>query len=409
MEDIVLFLGAGFSRAVGLPLMGDFAAASAESQPNLVKHANSPEGHEGFRHAGRRIRDSQRTFNLFRAKCLNGGILSEQDAGNLETIFCAAEAIHQAGERQIDLGGQVYSLDTILRDIQLWIWKTYQQIPTLTLKDHERTDQTEEPYRRLFATLRTAVENRITLLTTNYDIVTEYFAWEAGLAVQYPFEWDDSFRVGRGRKLFVQAASGPLLCKLHGSINYFEDRENPRPVPLVAADIGTRELIGGPGSQRYTNKPTVLAFDAIWHLQKKYGEGLTPAIIPPSYAKLREKPWLTDTWNAALRALSTATHLVFYSLPPSDGFMSALFLGASALRDPLRPLKVSVIDRGPETHARYARVFGDRVNPVPPLSFEDAIVDVLPTLLSGTVTSSPRAMPARAALPERSDSPEIGV
>jgi hypothetical protein len=298
-------------------------------------------------------------------------------SNNLEIIFSAAEALQQAGLTSLNLENRAFAIDEIVRDIQIWIWKTYQQIPTISLAGEQRKSVSSEPYDGLFRLItELGISDRLGIITTNYDILAEYYAWAHDISVRYPFPWDRAHSVGVGEKRFVCPSDGIPVCKLHGSINYFVPSGHTVDYPYVFCDVGVDEPIV-PDGPRYQCKPTVLAFDAIWWIRRKYTSDLTPALIPPSYAKIRAVKWLNATWNRALDLLRAARTLIFvgYSLPPTDGFMEALLIGAEAVREADYPLDVHVIDCAPRVHRRYRRLFGKRLRVTEPRTFSEAIVD----------------------------------
>jgi len=171
-----------------------------------------------------------------------------------------------------------------------------------------------------------------------------------------------------------QKKKGPIICKLHGSVNFFQNHSiNDEGYLYIASDLGSNEPIGR--SYGFDNKPAIFAVDAIWSIQKKYGETFFPAIIPPTYSKLHHHKWLIEIWNNAFEALKTADIIVFigYSFPESDGFMKALIHGAMAFRFKREPLKVYVIDNSPKTHKRFQQIFKSVYQKIKPQTFLEAI------------------------------------
>lgn len=118
-RDIVLFLGAGFSYDAGLPTMAEFGDLSIRAQTNLPKHAIAPPDSKHFRHAAPRLMKAYRTFQGFRNVCQESGALPKSDWNNIEDVFCVAEGLLQAGQKEVIIGQQPYSLSTVVRDIQL--------------------------------------------------------------------------------------------------------------------------------------------------------------------------------------------------------------------------------------------------------------------------------------------------
>jgi hypothetical protein len=169
-----------------------------------------------------------------------------------------------------------------------------------------------------------------------------------------------------------------VLCKLHGSVNFFDTVCSDQPRLRVCIDtIQAGKKIGGSRIPTYHPpadsmhdpekckcRPAIFAQDAIWSLRERYGKTLFPAIVPPTYAKLQGQPWLRPIWHAAFQAIEAARAIVFigYSLPPSDGFMRAIFQGALASRQGIGPA-VYVVDPSECVFQRYAQLFHVSLNP----------------------------------------------
>ena len=152
--------------------------------------------------------------------------------------------------------------------------------------------------------------------------------------------------------------TSPLLCKLHGSINYFYDfKKGNKEQIYIADDLGNNESIGS--SEAFKDEPSLLAVDAIWNLQNKYGRSLIPAIIPPTYSKLAGYEWLEQIWNTAILTLAKAKKIIFigYSFTETDGFMRAMMQGAMAMRVSKTFPEIHVIDMSPKTRKRYRNLF----------------------------------------------------
>ncbi len=183
---------------------------------------------------------------------------------------------------------------------------------------------------------------------------------------------------------------GPLLCKLHGSINYFQDSS-------VSDKLHVANLLGGDkpigkscvspqAIDWWKDKPAILTVDAISDIWQDYGNNLSPAIIPPTYAKLTGQKWLRNIWHTALDILSKAKKIIFigYSMPDSDGFMRALIHSAMAIRASqpnFVPPQVFVIDPCQDTHKRYQELFHETYKPLPPLPFSEATKSIIPDIL----------------------------
>lgn len=379
-RDIVLFIGAGFSRSAGLPVISEFGTEAKKDHAGLTKHAVAARKSGEFRHAAPMLVDAATTFELFQTLCKEATTLKESDINDLETIFCIAEILSEADQRYVYLNLQPYALDSLVSDIQLWIWKIYQQLPII------KEPQAVTVYDSFFDLLKLKeIAHRITVLSTNYDIVYEHFSFKHGMPCAYPISWDKQFKAGHGAEHFIYQNDHfhdkTIVCKLHGSVNFFEDRGKSDGILYVASDLSDGKPIGK--SVLPEGMPAILAVDAIWNIRKKYGGVLTPSIIPPSYAKLGRRTWLRTIWNTALEALKNAKVIIFigYGMPDSDGFMRSLLHGALALREHDSSLSVYVINDNKEVHKRYLKLFHSIKKRLKPQTFERAMETELPKIL----------------------------
>ena len=391
-QDIVVFLGAGFSHDAGLPVMSEFGQKSRSDNRGLWEHASAQYATSNFRYAAPMLVEAAEVFKRFQQFCRASPTLRDNDVDNMETVFCIAEAMFEANLKRIEFDGQEYAIEELIRQIQLWLWKAFQVCPPL---DNKRRDQINtESYTRFFKSLsQLGLCNRLAVITTNYDLMFEYFSWKNEMPCHYPVVQAEPISIGGGIDPFVflnsgdsDLAKGPLLCKLHGSINYFQDESSDNRL-YVANLLGGGEPIGKSGAEHWKDKPVIFAVDSIWCIRNKHGSGVTPAIIPPTYAKLTQQKWLRAIWEEAFEVLSTARKIMFigYSMPDSDGFMRALIHSAMATRaasvDSVVPPKVYVIDPNEDTHKRYEGLFHEIYKPLPPINFSEATKSVIPEIL----------------------------
>ncbi|MCK4815335.1 SIR2 family protein [bacterium] len=396
-REIVIFIGAGFSHDAALPTMAEFGNVSRNDNKDLWKHASARRDSGDFRYAAPMLVESAEVFRQFQQFCKQSPTLRDSEVENVETVFCIAEAmyesLYESDSKIITLDNQKYAIDELTRHIQLWLWKVYHQCPLINIKRKKETKP--DTYERIFKSLRESeVSNRLSVITTNYDLVFEYLSWKNGMPCYYPLEKSESINIGGGTKPFVYLNSQdnkegrrPVLCKLHGSINYFQDHSNDSKLH-VANLLGGDEPIGKSGSVFWKDKPAIFAVDAIWCIMNKYGHNVMPAIIPPTYAKLTQQHWLRNIWNTAFNLLRNARKIIFigYSMPDSDGFMRALIHSAMAYRasQNVVPPQVFVIDSSQETHQRYQQLFHEIYKPLQPLPLSEATKSVIPKILSKT-------------------------
>ncbi len=387
-RDIVLFLGAGFSSDAGLPIMSKFGEESEKEYKGLLKHT-SPESHS-FRNAAPLLREAGLTFQHFQEFCKRASTLSCDDVNNLETVFCIAEALRESGCSELNLESQRYEINVLIRQIQLWLWKIYQQCPVMNPERNRDKKVNEETYKRFFPIIKNDCK-RITVISTNYDLVYEYLSWTHDMRCFYPFNNDKKVKAieaGCGSEKYIcqnenEHPSTIIMCKLHGSVNYFQNVCKDETDDLfVTCDISDGNPIGKSKIKR--NVPAIFAVDAIWDIRKKYGETFTPAIIPPTYAKLARKSWLVEIWNSAFNALKNAKKIVFigYSMPESDGFMRSLIHGAMASRNCKTLPEIYVIDPCKKVFEEYKGFFKEMFKSEKPECFNCAVKGTLEKLFN---------------------------
>ena len=305
----------------------------------------------------------------------------------MESLFCIAEAMSEAeidpllsfgesGTQNRDDGevedAAKFPASSLLAQIQLWLWYIYKTCPPLAEAYVKEKCLDPTPYEEFLHFLNIEpLLRRSVVLTTNYDLLFEYYSWAVrnGTRCSYPLKsgWDYSTLQAGDSGLMPYVNTGHnaerhpedstlLVCKLHGSVNFFENTLQGVSRLGICDDVAEHgESVGNSAVPVYkpthksilaesslTTRPAIFMVDAIWSLRERYGNSLVPAIVPPTYAKLQGQPWLRRIWNRAFRAIQEARVILFigYSMPPSDGFMRAMFQGAIASRD----------DGGPEMY-----------------------------------------------------------
>jgi len=259
-RDTVLFLGAGFSCDAGLPLMTEAGDPSRKDNENLPKHASAPHNSPLFRYAAPMLVESTEVLRKFQQFCEQSPTLRDTDVENVENVFCIAEAMSESGLNHIELDNQEYKINEIVRHIQIWLWKVYHQLPIYKKEKAE--------YEKFFdSLLESGISNNFAVITTNYDLVFEYLSWKKNVLSYYPLEESGSISLGGGTEPYVYIngqddnnTKGPLLCKLHGSINYFQNSSGSDKL-YVADLLGGDKHVGKSG--RWKNELAILAVDAI--------------------------------------------------------------------------------------------------------------------------------------------------
>jgi len=352
---IAIFLGAGFSKDADLPVMKKFAEYSERELKN-IKHRHGP-GSQSPRNAAPLLIYNGELYESFRQYLNNMALSFSADnfsADNMEHLFTMAEMMNNCKFADINLNGEDRSLLEILKAIKLWLWKIYHRIP---IHNPSRYKIKDEPYKKLIEGLYQYGLNDISIITTNYDMILEYLFHQHGVQVCYPisennFKFEDlcapDIRIASG--LSSHGKNVPILCKLHGSINFFSER-NDKKVHIVADTAQKGRLKISPGA------PSIMAVEAIHELT--VNRNLVPEIIPPTYAKLQDKGWLRDIWKYAADSFIDAQKWIFigYSFPSTDGFMRSLINLALLRKHSSRP-QVTVIDPCEKIKNNYDEVFG---------------------------------------------------
>lgn len=352
-RDVVLFLGAGFSRDAGLPTMIGFGPESRDELKVLAQGSNK-------RNVTKLLLKAGQVFSQFQDYCGQNKI-TKLNVDNMEEIFCVAEALKECGIKTISLKDGNYRTDDLITQIHFWLWKFYQQCPPLNQQRIAKVKP--EAYKQLMTFISgNNLSSRLAVITTNYDLIFEYYAWDGGLKCSYPFKKDaiESLYAGERKEVYItpyQEAKNLLICKLHGSINYFKTQNSKLGVCVDVAYCGDR--IGESGVPS-PNRPAIFTLDSIWSLHNKYN-GSEPVIIPPTYAKLQKDEWLRDTWNTAFNFMSGAKTIVFlgYSLPETDGFIRAMLQAAFSLRTDKNLPQIHIVNPDKGTFIRYKKVFPD--------------------------------------------------
>lgn len=301
---VVLFLGAGFSRAWGLPVMREFFqyAKDAEFLDDESK-------------------DFLRNLQL---KAQQGSNMLRTEHNNLEDIlsFCLASEHLNAGYPQGE-GGDYGRLCSVLQnvyrhlDLELWV------------KINGRLNEV----RRLLCLDRSGSMSRsnLTLITTNYDITVEYSLAMLDRSCSLPFKWS-ALATKQPPHRLLYGDDGPLLCKLHGSVNWFA-AETDEAIRIENAVIHHRYTDDEQG--HHTIKWPMISF-------KNYQADQAPLIVPPTLFKMQTADCFREILNGAGKALHEAEKLVFigFSFPESDTYIRYFLAANLAQNTDLRTIEV---------------------------------------------------------------------
>jgi hypothetical protein len=285
-RNIVYFLGAGFSRAFGYPVMSEFFRVARDSE---------------------RLTPEQKKYLEDRRRIANSATpILTNDSRNLEQVLSMAVMADRCSTSnattQQDMATQA-------------IARIYSApIPNFWNELGRGSELFPPP----------SSQHNISVITTNYDIITESMLTKLGYYPKLPFSYK---RKGSG-EYSVFAHGDVLLCKLHGSVNWWSEGSD------IFIDDSTAYIYDP--DRREVELPRIMSLS--------YCLPAPPIISPPTFFKETLHKETENNWKAARKALSEADHIVFvgYSFPPSDTYMR-YFLGAS-LYDNLQLENILVID-----------------------------------------------------------------
>jgi hypothetical protein len=273
---VVLFLGAGFSRAFGYPVMSEFFE---------------------FADANIRISQEQKKFlSDLRIQARQANAFLESSPTNLEDILSFSEM-----EDRISLNeDQNFSNSQQVK-------RVIQRVFT----DFNLIDPNWNTFDSLKRILPFKSENmrdiNLSIITTNYDLSIECALNRFGSKAKLNFKAErERSNVRMVDDLYHD--SGIPLFKLHGSVNWFKSESK--------TGIFVEDRIVDSYPHEKKNIPLVSRHD--------YSHPGEPLIIPPSFLKPELPKPLLETWKYAAKELQEANLLVFigYSFPVSDTEMT---------------------------------------------------------------------------------------
>ena len=365
-ENIVLFLGAGFSCDAGLPMMNNFAS---ESDQEYI----------GISHQGNAAKDATpillragEIFKKFQKYVLPISGLMNMDANNMEDVFCLADMIQGASVDKNIIIPEVDNLgiDEIISNIRLWLWKIFQQCPPINNSSDRKKEawKNKQAYEDFFRFLveKHKKDQNISILTTNYDLMPEFFINEVCGECTYNIcsgynEWK-VLPCSKNKFVHINRDGLIPIHKLHGSVNYFfDDKANKDNINLVTDKLNPdMDAVGKSRASVFKNRPSLFPLEAIVELKKlNNGKIPIPAIIPPMYSKMESMQWLKSIWANASVVIKNAKTIVFigYSFPQSDSFMKSFFQAAFLNRKNKQMPRIIDLDMDKNVINSYQRIF----------------------------------------------------
>lgn len=329
--NLVLFLGAGFSKPFEHPVMNEFLGF-ADACPKL-------DG-EDRDFLGRLVLEARRA-NAF----------LESSATNLEDILSFSEMGQRLGLEKENMGrgdrlkqiiAKVYTATKNSTDY----WNRYDVLETFLGRKLPSFAGRKQA----------ALQSSLTFITTNYDLNLECALrkFQQRANPGFPLVRPDGEEGG------LYDEQGLPLFKLHGSVNWYPS-------------------VGGAGVEVVDKVERVESFEAgdrlrelPWPCCGNYTPPGVPLIIPPSFLKPDLPDALRAIWRGAAKALSEAHVIAFvgYSFPPSDTEMMYFLARALAENASLRSVYVvdiranALVDRLKDKGSKMGSHFRDLLRPV---------------------------------------------
>lgn len=370
-QEVVLFLGAGFSCEAHQPIMNKFGEFSKAQ----LRGSNENSYAGGFKGIDTQKKyDSYQTlkscgekFEALRKYCRENSAFTDFDANNMEDLFTYVEMRDMCSlpdlqleirDKANNITNERISNQELLEAIKIWLWQIFRRVPINRPKRWSLNKKCidREPYIAFINALKNYGFDKISILTTNYDLIIEFLCNYIDSKVYYAIEKYEPESITEhtygnfGSK--NNNKQSLTLCKLHGSVNFFEHNDDSNKFYIIS-DLGGKIK----KSSVKETVPAVSALDAAIHILKD--KSLFPAIIPPSYAKMQKCYWLNDVWHYASKSLKNAQKWIFigYSFPPSDGHINTL-INLALINKKDRP-KVIVVSPSSDIIRNYKRLIDE--------------------------------------------------
>ncbi|MCX5800058.1 MAG: SIR2 family protein [Candidatus Eisenbacteria bacterium] len=307
---VVLFLGAGFSAAFGLPVMNEFLS---------------------FANASPRLTPEQKKFlDALTLEARGANSFLQSRPTNLEDILSFA----LMKERLTPAQGSPESPGELMKMI---LHRIYTQIPLGSkywsgyevFKKFLNLDLQQSPHSLCF-------------VTTNYDLNIECALSQMFVFANPGF----NFAAGRAQRSGnFYTPKGIPVFKLHGSVNWFERAGEPDTVDVEEGMTSIRWMVGNTAE---TGPIPVVC-------SQNYVVPGSPVIVAPSFLKPNLRGPMGQVWTGARKVLGEADMLVFvgYSFPQSDTEMK--YFLATALVDNPRLSRIVIVDPEADAIARRLR------------------------------------------------------
>ncbi len=359
-DDIIVFLGAGFTHDLELPIMSNFNSASDQEYAGIIAASNKN------KNATPILKKAGEIFKKFQKYALNVSKFMNIDINNMEDVFCLADIIEGTSISSNPISEvDNLKIGQIITNIRLWLWKIFQQCPPLN-NNRQIAKNNVYKYKKFFqflVDLHNKYKN-ISIITTNYDLLPEFFINELNEKCTYNIglnynEWK-VLQTSTKKFVEIDCVSAIPIYKLHGSVNYFFNGD--KNIINIVTDKLDVDKVGQSQAVVFINRPSLFPLDAITELKNLNNNEIPePAIIPPMYSKIENMVWLKSIWNNSLKAIRSAKIIVFigYSFPQSDGFMKSFFQSALIGRNNQNLPMIINLDKNKDINCTYCKIFNN--------------------------------------------------
>jgi len=277
--NIILFLGAGFSRAFGYPTMDEFFP---------------------FADVSKKLDEDEKEFLrqlVLDARSANSFLQSSPT--NLEDILSFSVMAERLSLNKDSGETTNFKTRKILQKIFTQVagasnfWEQFESFKSFLTFDPASREN-----------------HKLSIITTNYDVSIECALIQLGASTNPGFQFvqeENKDRFPVTGNLYSKA--GILVYKLHGSVNWYKSENNPDSFRIEDRIV---EVSGHYAERRQHSLPYVNA--------SNYANPDAPIIIPPSFLKPDLTGALSLIWKGAAEQLQAAHILVFvgYSFPLTD-------------------------------------------------------------------------------------------
>lgn len=382
---IVVFLGAGSSRELGLPLTGEIL-------PELLRRLRRGQLFrlDSARRAPLRRLLQEILPGLYQANGRVGlartklpsitDVLSLVDhlilTGSAGTRLLTPEVLAQ-GRRLIEIG--IFELLARLDSPEGPSWPglppdiaTEIELLYKTGLFQRRDDRASSRLERVVDWIEDlrAVHGSVAIISTNYDTEIEQALYRrlGYEAVWKTVDFGLPVREPQSGTIYRRPAGPPRLAvyKLHGSLNWVRcdlcENVYVNPVSVTAYIPFLLDTKDG-GSRQPRGRPRLGPYrDLVEHLRRSNAtqchclyRPLRHLMVAPSFVRDLRDTNLQHVWRSALETLRAAEewYIAGYSLPAEDIAIRAMFLRALHGRDDQRPPEVTVVQKGRDAYPRY--------------------------------------------------------